>query len=74
VLAPAGAGALAKVALNTLRDWDARGRPMDAAAVIRAYPRSRGAETPHDDEVVIDQRWTRFVLTWRNQPPAILTV
>src|SRR6266851_1298153 len=35
VLAPAGAEALAEVALNILQDWDGRGRPMDAAAVIR---------------------------------------
>jgi hypothetical protein len=47
---------------------------MDAAAVIRAYPRSRGAEAAQSDEVVLDQRWTRFVLSWSDQPPAILTV
>jgi len=74
VLAPAGAERLAEVALGTLRDWDRRGRPMDAAAVIRAYPRSRGAQAAQSDEVVLDQRWTRFVLSWRNQPPAIFTV
>jgi protein-L-isoaspartate(D-aspartate) O-methyltransferase len=74
VLAPAGSERLAEVALGTLRDWDRRGRPMDAAAVIRAYPRSRGAEAAHSDEVVLDQRWTRFVLSWSDQPPAILTV
>jgi hypothetical protein len=74
VLAPGGADALAEVALNIVQDWDRRGRPLDAAAEIRAYPRSRAMETPDDDEVVLDQRWTRFVLTWRDQPPAILTV
>ena len=46
VLAPAGAEALAQIALRILKAWDARGRPMDAAAVIRAYPRSRGAPSP----------------------------
>src|SRR5207249_4132488 len=63
VVAPRGAETLAEAAVNTLRDWDRRGRPMDAAAEIRAYRRSRGAQSP-TDAVVIDQRWTRFVLTW----------
>src|SRR5207245_1175228 len=31
------------------------------------------AATPAD-AVVIDQRWTRFVLSWGDHPPAILTV
>jgi protein-L-isoaspartate(D-aspartate) O-methyltransferase len=74
VLAPDGAERLAEVALGTLRDWDGRGRPMDAAAVIRAYPRTRTLAATPADAVVIDQRWTRFVLTWRDQPPAIFTV
>jgi hypothetical protein len=76
VLAPRGGDALAEVALNTLREWDRRGRPMDAAAEIRAYPRTRSARAANanPDEVVLDQRWTRFVLTWRDHPPAILTV
>ena len=74
VQAPDGAEALAEVALGILRDWDRRGRPMDAAAEIRAYPRSRDALATPADAVVIDQRWTRFVLTWSDQPPAIFTV
>jgi protein-L-isoaspartate(D-aspartate) O-methyltransferase len=64
VLAPSSAEALAEAAVNTLKDWHAHGRPMDAAAVIRAYPRSRGAPPAPVNAVVIDQRWTRFVLTW----------
>jgi hypothetical protein len=74
VLAPAGAELLAEVALGTVKDWDDRGRPMDAAALIRAYPRSRKMAATQADEVVLNQRWTRFVLTWPDQPPAILTV
>ncbi len=74
VLAPSGTEALAEVALGILHDWDRRGRPTDAAAVIRAYPRSRGTPTTPTDAVVLNQRWTRFVLTWNDQPPAILTV
>ena len=74
VLAPDGADMLAEVALGTLRDWDGRGRPMDAAAVIRAYPRMRTLAATPADAVMIDQRWTRFVLSWGDQPPAILTV
>ncbi len=76
VLEPRGGEALAEVAVNLLREWDRRGRPMDAAAEIRAYPRTRSAtaKNANPDAVVLDQRWTRFVLTWRNQPPAILTV
>jgi protein-L-isoaspartate(D-aspartate) O-methyltransferase len=74
VLAPAGAELLAEVALRTVKDWDNRGRPMDAVALIRAYPRSRKMAATTADEVVLNQRWTRFVLTWPDQPPAILTV
>ncbi len=74
VLAPRGGEALAELASGILKDWDARGRPMDADAVIHAYPRGRRAEKSATDDVVIDQRWTRFVLTWRDQPPAIFTV
>jgi protein-L-isoaspartate(D-aspartate) O-methyltransferase len=74
VLAPRGGEALADVALGILKDWDARGRPMDAEAAIRAYPRGRAPATAEAGEVVLDQRWTRFVLTWGDQPPAIFTV
>jgi hypothetical protein len=74
VLVSKGADALAERALGTLKDWDLSGRPMDGDAVIRAYPYGRGAATTGTDEVVLDQRWTRFVVTWRDQPPAIFTV
>jgi protein-L-isoaspartate(D-aspartate) O-methyltransferase len=73
VLAPTGSEALAEVVVGMLREWDARGRPMDADAVIRAYPRSHRPEVFGAAEVAIDQRWTTFVLTWRAQPPAIFT-
>jgi protein-L-isoaspartate(D-aspartate) O-methyltransferase len=74
VRVPSGGASLAEVALSILKDWDGRGRPMDAAAVIRAYPRVRAAQTSNHNAVVIDQRWTRFVLMWPDYPPAILTV
>jgi hypothetical protein len=74
VLAPSGTEALAEVALGILRDWDRRGRPTDATAEIRAYPRGRGTPATPTDAVVLNQRWTRFVLTWNDQPPAIFTV
>jgi protein-L-isoaspartate(D-aspartate) O-methyltransferase len=74
VLAPTGAEALAEQALGILKDWDERGRPLDADAVIRAYPRGHSVEPTRGDDVVLNQRWTRFILTWRDQPPAILTV
>jgi hypothetical protein len=42
---------------------------------IRAYPQPSTVEAV-EGEVVIDQRWTRFVLGWRDsaQPPASLTL
>jgi hypothetical protein len=73
VLASTGAEALAEQTLRILRDWDIGGRPMDADAVIRAYPRGHGPAPTGPDAVVMDQRWTRFVVTWRAQPPAIFT-
>jgi hypothetical protein len=73
VLASKGAEALAEQALRILRDWDIGGRPMDADAVIRAYPRGHGPAPTGPDPVVMDQRWTRFVVTWRAQPPATFT-
>jgi protein-L-isoaspartate(D-aspartate) O-methyltransferase len=74
VQAPVGAEALAENVLRTLREWQAAGRPTDANLQIRAYPRNT-CLSPADDEVVLEQRWSRFVLNWtRGYAPATLTV
>ena len=65
VLAPGGAEALSKRLAGLVQEWVAAGRPMDADAEIHAYPRA-SAPPPVEQEVAIDQRWTRFVLRWRN--------
>jgi protein-L-isoaspartate(D-aspartate) O-methyltransferase len=63
VLAPAGSDALAEQVAETLKAWDAAGRPLDTQLEIRAYPRGTPAAiTPA--AITIDQRWTRFVLNW----------
>ncbi|MCA1644054.1 MAG: methyltransferase, FxLD system [Chloroflexi bacterium] len=74
VLVPRGGEALAEIALGVVREWDRHRRPVDADAVISAHPRGHHVEPSRTDKVVIDQRWTRFVLTWRDQPPASLTL
>jgi protein-L-isoaspartate(D-aspartate) O-methyltransferase len=74
VLVPSGAEALAEGAVALVKEWDARGRPTDADAVIRAYPRSARSQPTDADEVIVDERWTRFILSWRAQPPATFTV
>jgi protein-L-isoaspartate(D-aspartate) O-methyltransferase len=72
VLASPGGTALALTVVEVLRQWQAAGRPDDAALVIRASPRTPKSGAP-EPRVIIEQRWTRFALTW-DQPPAILTV
>ena len=43
--------------------WAERGRPTDVAVHIRAYPRET-TPTIDTDEVLLEQRWHRFVLGW----------
>lgn len=66
VQAPAAASGVAERLLGLLRAWVAAGRPTDADLRIRAYrcgdPLAPAAQS---DEVVVQQRWTRFVLRWR---------
>jgi hypothetical protein len=69
---PAG-DALAAELIERVRQWHAAGRPGDADWRIRAYPRDRPIVAA-PGELVIDERWTRFVLDWRSQPPANLTL
>lgn len=74
IQAPIGAEDVAEQLRTSLQAWQAAGRPMDADLRIRAYPRASGLEVTADD-VILDQRWSRFVLNWsRRQPPATLTV
>jgi protein-L-isoaspartate(D-aspartate) O-methyltransferase len=60
-LAPPGGQAVAKRLCQHVREWQASGRPTDAQLQIEAFPRA--AKTP-GGRIVIDQRWTRFVLDW----------
>jgi protein-L-isoaspartate(D-aspartate) O-methyltransferase len=46
-----------------IRAWDAAGRPLTAAVRIRAYP-GDATYAPAPDEVLIQKRWTQFVLDW----------
>jgi protein-L-isoaspartate(D-aspartate) O-methyltransferase len=74
VLAPEGSRPLAARVEQLLHAWVAAGRPTDADAEVRAYPRT-STQAPLPGEVAIDQRWTRFVVSWSGtQPPASLTV
>ncbi|MBV9169538.1 MAG: methyltransferase, FxLD system [Chloroflexi bacterium] len=61
--------------VGVVRDWHTAGRPGDGQLQVRAYPRGQAA-MPESDEAVVDERWTRFLISWRGarQPPATLTV
>jgi hypothetical protein len=73
VLAPEGSQ-LAITIERLLHAWVVAGRPTDADAEMRAYARA-SAHAVAPGQVAIDQRWTRFVVSWRgSQPPASLTV
>jgi protein-L-isoaspartate(D-aspartate) O-methyltransferase len=69
VRAPAAADALAERMREHVQAWDAAGQPSDADLHIRAYP-SASRPQPEPGEIVVDQRWTRFVLRW-SQPDEI---
>jgi protein-L-isoaspartate(D-aspartate) O-methyltransferase len=73
VLATQGADALAFRLRRLLREWVVAGRAVDAEAEIRAYPRTGGSRSAPTDAAIVEQRWTRFALSWA-QPPAIFTV
>jgi len=63
IRAATGADAPAARLLELTRAWDTAGQPRDVDLSIRAFPSSSEyvAEAAH---VTIEQRWTRFVLTW----------
>ena len=74
LLAPEGSQSLAARVDELLHAWVGAGRPTDAQAEVRAYSRASG-HTVAPGEGAIDQRWTRFVVSWvGRQPPASLTV
>lgn len=61
-------GALAQPLIEHLHAWSRAGRPPDGGLYVRAYPQPSSAQ-PQSNEIVIDQRWTRFVLGF-SLPPA----
>jgi protein-L-isoaspartate(D-aspartate) O-methyltransferase len=63
IQAPVGADGLAERMRRILQEWQAAGRPTDGDLQIRAYARGT-SPAPAVDEVVVDQRWSRFVLNW----------
>jgi protein-L-isoaspartate(D-aspartate) O-methyltransferase len=64
---------IAERLVEHVRAWQQAGRPMDADVSVSAYPRGHRAAL---GGVMLEQRWTRFQLTWGqdSQPPASLTV
>lgn len=60
----AGSGALAARLIDEIRAWDAAGRRASDRVEVRACPLS-AAIAPRLGEIVIDRRWTRFLLGWR---------
>jgi hypothetical protein len=65
VLAPGGSQPLAREVARLVQAWVVAGRPTDAEAEVRAYPRASDHSLAAG-EVAIDQRWTRFVISWRS--------
>jgi protein-L-isoaspartate(D-aspartate) O-methyltransferase len=63
IVAPRAAVALVDRLRTLVTDWVAAGRPTDADLRIRAYP-AAAALQPLPGEVVLDQRWTRLLLSW----------
>jgi len=64
VVCPTGGEAAADRLHALVQQWVTAGRPGDAEAEIRAYPRTADRPTAKD-EAAIDRRWTRFILSWR---------
>jgi protein-L-isoaspartate(D-aspartate) O-methyltransferase len=63
IQAPVGADELVARVRVGLQQWLTAGRPHDADLEIRAYPRGCGPPLTVD-EVVVERRWSRFVLNW----------
>ena len=65
VFAPEAAAASAARLLDLVRAWARSNRPRDAHLTIAAYPREYPFE-PAPAAAVVEERWTRFALTWSN--------
>ena len=59
-----GDGALTQTLVDLIAAWDGAGRPGSAQLRVVAYPIDSTYE-PRFGQFVIDRRWSRFVLSWR---------
>jgi protein-L-isoaspartate(D-aspartate) O-methyltransferase len=64
VLSTNGAEHLSQQWQRLLQGWENAGRPRDADAQLRAYPRA-SAPPLGPGEVAVEAQWTRFLLSWR---------
>jgi protein-L-isoaspartate(D-aspartate) O-methyltransferase len=55
---------LARRLVALMRRWDAAGQPGDSTLRLRAFPRDVAPRGSSPDAVVVEQRWTSFVLEW----------
>ena len=55
--------ALALRLIEQIHTWDKAGRPGDEKVRIRAYPYDSDY-VPVENEIVIQKRWTRLVISW----------
>jgi hypothetical protein len=53
---------IAERLVEHIRAWHQAGRPTDAHLAVSAYPHEQRAALAG---LVLEQRWTRFLLTWR---------
>lgn len=51
--------------MDSVRAWDMAGRPSARGIHVRAYPRHVPC-TPTPEELVVEKRWTRLVISWRS--------
>jgi hypothetical protein len=56
--------ALARRLVDQIRAWDAAGRPSTGELRVRAYRGEAACVPLGEDEIVMERRWTRFVLGW----------
>src|SRR5262249_2795948 len=64
VLTHRGGDELAERLQQLLVRWVSDGRPRDTDAVVRAYARNAAPAPQEPGEVAVDERWTRFILSW----------
>jgi protein-L-isoaspartate(D-aspartate) O-methyltransferase len=56
--------ALARRLVDHIRAWDGAGRPSTGGLRVRAYRREAAWVPLSEGDIVIEKRWTRFVLDW----------